>query len=91
MAKQFVKDPDAVLDYHWNWAEWLADDGDTIASHSVVVPTGLTLGAHSNTSAAVTAWLAGGAAGAIYDVVCRIVTAGGRTDDRTAKIIVAER
>lgn len=90
MAKRFKKDPDAVLDYQWDWSDWLAT-GDTISSYTVTPDTGLTLDDDSNDSTSVTAWLSGGTAGAIYNVVCNIVTTGGREDDRTIVIEVEER
>lgn len=31
MADSYIKDPNAVLDYQWDWSAWLPDD-DTIAS-----------------------------------------------------------
>ena len=87
--KRFRKDPSAVLPYQWNWTDWLVTD--TIASHTVTAPTGLTLASSSATTTAVTAWLSGGTVGAYYDVVCRIVTAGGKTEDRTMQIRVQDR
>lgn len=88
MPKAFRKDPDAVLDYAWNWTAWLA--GDTIASYTLDVPEGLTLESDSATSSAVTAWLSGGVAGQSYAVTCHIVTAAGREDDRTVVISVGQ-
>jgi hypothetical protein len=90
MADSYIKDPDAVLDYQWNWASWLSD-GDTIASATVTAPTGLTVDSITATSSAVTAWLSGGTAGTSYRVTCHIVTADGREDDRSITIIVREK
>lgn len=89
MARSFVKDPDAVLDYEWDWSAWLGTD--TIASHTVTAATGLTVDSSTATSTAVTAWLSGGSVGASYAVTCHVVTAAGREDDRTATITVQER
>lgn len=90
MADSYIKDPDAVLDYVWNWASWLPD-GDTIASATVTADSGLTVDSDSATTTAVTAWLSGGTVGQSYGVTCRIVTADGRTDDRTIKILVRQQ
>ena len=97
-----VKDPDAVLDYSLAWDEWL--DGDTISSASWTVASGLTKGSESINSGAVTlngvprpassvttVWLSGGTAGTNYTVTCRIVTAAGRTEDRSFQVRVAAR
>ena len=89
MARSFVKDPNAVLDYEWDWSAWLGTD--TIASHTVTAATGLTVDSSTATSTAVTAWLSGGSVGASYAVTCHVVTAAGREDDRTVTITVQER
>ena len=86
---QFNKDPDAVLDYEADWSAWLGSD--TIESSSWTVPTGLTKDSEANTTTTATVWLSGGTAETIYDVINRIVTAGGRTEDRTIKIVCLER
>ena len=86
-----TKDPDAELDYIFDWAEWLAGITDTIASKEIIVETGITCDSSSIVSDTVVAWISGGTAGATYRVTCRIVTAGGRTDDRSIFIKIAER
>lgn len=85
------KDPDAVLDYKFDWSAWLGTD--TIASRQVTVDSGLTKDsdAITDTSKSVTVWLSGGAPVTSYSVRCRIVTAGGRTDDRTVTIKVRQK
>lgn len=88
MAESFVKDPNASLDYEWDWAAWL--DGDTIASHTVVA-TGLTVVSSTASTTAVVAWLSGGTAGATYVATCHIATAAGRQDDRSITIRVENR
>ena len=89
MPRSFILDPDAVLDYEWDWSAWLGTD--TIASHTVTAATGLTVDSSTATSTAVTAWLSGGSVGASYAVTCHVVTAAGREDDRTVTITVQER
>lgn len=89
MPSIFQKDPNATLDYQWNYAEWL--DTDTIASHQIIVPIGLTLVSSTHTSSAVTAWISGGTVGKTYAVVCRITTTAGRIDDRTISLEIRER
>ena len=78
-----------ILDYTFNWADWLGVD--TIATATWTVPTGLTKASQSNTTTTATAWLSGGKVGATYQVTCSITTAGGRTDARTIEIRVAKR
>lgn len=92
----FFKDPDAVLDFLFDWSEWLAA-GESIASHTITI-TGestpaLTLDSSSENSGVVFAWLSGGTVGVVYDVTCNIVTDNNptRTDERTMKIRVQQR
>jgi len=84
----FKKDPSAVLDYQINWATWL--DGDSILGSSWIVPSDLTEVSSSHTATTATIWLSGGML-ISYEVTNRIVTAGGRTDDRTIIIKVEQR
>lgn len=87
---QFLKDPNATLDYTVDWADWMPA-GDSITTVTWVVPAGLTKTTQTNTATAATAWLSGGTVGTRYVVVCRITTVDGRIDDRTLQIDVQER
>jgi hypothetical protein len=86
MANKFIKDPESVLDYVFDWSSWLAS-GETISSFTITVPTGLTEGtgatASSQAAGKVTIWLSSGTDGTEYAVECKIVTSSGRTDERT--------
>ncbi len=89
------KDPADVLDYGLDWAEALnqTSPADTISSTTWTVPAGLTAGAQFVVGSVATTWLSGGAAGAEgadYTITCRIVTAGGRTLERSVKLMVKE-
>ena len=101
-----LKDPSAVLDYAFDWTGWLAA-GETITSHTVTVPTGLTLDSSMVSdfviaaevpedevtipNSLVIAWISGGTAGTTYRVECLITTSAGRTDERSLWITVQER
>jgi len=85
----FVKDPNAVLDYYVDWTRWL--NGDTIATSVWTVPAGLTNANDSHTTTAATVWLSGGTVGEAYKVTNRITTTGGRTEDRSFDVKIAER
>jgi len=87
--KSFVKDPQAKLDYVWDWTVWLA--GDKITGVSIIMPTGLTSNEYTYTDNTVTAWLEGGTAGNNYLVPCKITTNSGRIDERSILIICAEK
>lgn len=86
-----LKDPQAVLDYIFDWAAWLTDISDTLATHVVTPDAGITLDSSSIVGSTVVAWLSGGTAGTTYRVACKITTTGGRTDERSIFIKVKER
>ena len=101
MPSIFLKDPNAVLDYKFDWkaetngngdSDWLAS-GETISSKTVTVPDGITKDsdAPGDTDTSVTVWLSGGTAGVDYEIACKIATSLSRTDERTIKIQVRER
>lgn len=89
-ASTFLKDSDAILDYEFNWAEWLSTS-EEITSYEIIATPGITVDSSTNTETKVTVWLSSGAAGQPYAVTCRITTNQGRTDDRTMTIRVVNR
>ena len=89
MPISFVKDPQAVLDYQINWASWLGVD--TISTSTWTLPTGITKASDTRTTTTTTIWLSGGTDGSSYNLVNTIVTAGGRTEERTITIVVENR
>jgi hypothetical protein len=90
MTKTFKKDPDATLDYTWDWTRWLKAD-ETITSQTVIVPSGITLISSGAEDGFVTAWLSGGVNGQTYTVTCRIETDQAREDDRSIRLWVIDR
>ncbi len=84
------KDPSDVLDYQINWADAL--EADTISTSTWTVPAGSSLTINSSSSAPTssTVWLGGGVAGT-HLVTNSIVTAGGRTIERSVELTVEER
>lgn len=103
----FTKDPDAVLDYKFDWkphtngtpggtSDWLAS-GETISTATITIsPTGtgaLTKDSDSltDTNTSVTVWLSAGVDDVNYLVACKIVTSAGRTDERTITVYVRNR
>lgn len=88
---RFTKDPDSTLDYGNDWSAWLTDAGDdTIATSVWIVPDGITKASDSHTTTTTTIWLTGGTLGTRYNVVNRITTTQGRTEDRTLRIGITE-
>ncbi len=97
----FKKDPEAVLDYIFDWmartnergnSNWLTA-AETITSHTITATNGLVVASSSITDSgtSITIWLSGGTAGETYALSCRVTTSGGRTDERTVNIQVEQR
>lgn len=86
---QYLKDPDAVLDFVVDWSDWLVA-GDSIVE-SEWISEGLTTATPSLDGAKATVWLSGGTVGTTYKVTNRVTTSAGRIDDRTLEVLVIER
>lgn len=95
MADDYTKDPDAKLDYHFDWQNWLdTNAGEIIATSQFIVSAGLTVSASpapSKTTTNTTVWLEGGRNGQVYRVTNRITTSVGRVDDRSITVRVKDR
>ena len=87
---QYTKDPSAILDWAFDWTDWLAA-AETITDHTITADTGITVGSSTKDTGVVTVWLSGGTAGINYKVACKITTSAGRTDERTIWIKVTNR
>ena len=85
-----LKDPSAVLDYAFDWTEWLAA-AETITDHTITADTGITADSSTEDAGKVIVWLSGGTAGINYKVACLVTTSAGRTDERTIWIKVVNR
>lgn len=101
----FIKDPNAVLDYKFDWApntngnspspDWL-DSGESISTFSVTADSGLSIlsSGLTDSSKSITVWVSGGEVGKAYNLKCHIVTnlsPTARQDDRTMKIMVRQQ
>jgi hypothetical protein len=89
-----VKDPNAVLDYTWDWSKWLDDfdpDGQ-IAVHQIIIGNSATAVVQKSESNGleVTAIIAGGEVGEKISATCRITTDSGLVDDWTLYMKVKE-
>ncbi len=87
------KDPDATLDYGFDWTDWLAG-GESIATWTVTV-NGVTKEAEDRVGPVVTVWVSGGTPGpsSIATITCAITTdaSPARTDNRTIYLKIQER
>jgi hypothetical protein len=83
------KGPNDVLDYPFDWTDWLASISDTIAT-SVSNVTDATsqavVASESHTYTKAVVWVGGGIDGKTAAVTNRITTTGGRTAERTIYI-----
>jgi hypothetical protein len=88
----FTKDPDAVLDYGFDWSRWLADGETITASTWEADDEGITIDDGTQfTDTTASVWLSGGTTGAFYRLTNHVTTSDGREDDRTHTISVRER
>lgn len=88
--REFLKAPDAVLDYLFDWTDWLSE-GEEISESSFTVEEGLTKGATSNTASVARVWLSGGTLGQRYVMRNTITTNQNRTAQRSAIVRVGHR
>ena len=87
---QYTKDPSAILDWAFDWTDWLAA-AETITDHTITADTGITVDSSTESDGKIIVWLSGGTAGINYKVACLIATSAGRTDERTIWIKVVDR
>lgn len=87
------KDPNATLDFSFNWGPWLLDIGDTIVSHTFIVDGGLVDEGSAVAGDVATVFVSGGTLAALAAVTCRISTASvpPRIEDRTVYLNIEER
>ncbi|WP_040829040.1 phage fiber-tail adaptor protein [Nocardia jiangxiensis] len=91
IADEFRKNPGDVLDYLFDWSQWLAPINDTIASSTMAVtssPSDLGLSASPPNPTFCVVWVSGGSIPNYYTVTNTIVTVGGRTRARSIRIII---
>lgn len=86
-----TKDPNAVLDYYLDFTNWVPA-GDTI-NVITTTATGITVDSSAVTGAGkfIQLWCSAGAAGTLANVIVRVTTVGGRTDDRTVYFKMKQR
>ncbi len=89
----FKKDPNATLDYVFDWQDWLTPLGVSIASVAWVLSSGLTQVAVANTADTATIYVSGGTAGTNETITCRITTTGAtpRVEDRSVTLRIVQR
>lgn len=92
MSNNYVKTPSGLLDYTWDWTDWLAAISDTIDTATVAVPAGLTaVGEAVVDNGYVTQEVSGGTLNVTYTMVCQVKTEGGLIDERNIYLKIANR
>lgn len=89
-----VKDPDARIDYEFDWGVAYPEGQAVVASGWTVVPAdagGVAVAASAHDLTRATATLAGGVAGHIYRVTNRVTLSDGQIDERSMTVRVEER
>ncbi len=89
--KTFIKDPQAKLDFGFDWGTYWLQSGETISISTWTIPDGLTQVAISNTDSTTTVWISGGTADTDYTITNHIKTSESREDDRSMIIKVRSR
>lgn len=85
------KDPNASLDYNFDWTTWLSGVSDSIASFEIIYSGVVEAKAATRSGGVVTAWAKGGTVGDLCSITCRITTTAGRIEDRTGYLKIKER
>jgi hypothetical protein len=88
--KDHKKDPDATLDWIFDWTLWLGDF-ETITDVEFIVDPGIVVTSVSHTQRTATVWLSGGSEGQVYRVTNRVTTSDGRIDDRSFTLRCTQR
>jgi len=89
----FAKDPQAILDYSFDWDDNYLQMGETVSSSvwSVIPTSELAIDSTLNTASTATATVSAGVSGHIYRLTNRIVTSLGRTEERSITMRVQDR
>jgi hypothetical protein len=95
---EYTKHPDDVLDYVFDWADWLSTDADTIVDSDITVTPATSPALaiddpvpHITLPTNVRVWCSSGLDGQRYIVRNRITTAGGRTKTSSITISVTSK
>lgn len=84
------KDPNAVLDFVFDWTPYLKPTQDNIVNAAASKTGGITIDDVSFTTKKVTVWVSGGTVGETAQLTCTITTEDGRIDERSMFIKIKE-
>ncbi len=91
----WIQDPDSVLDYTFDWSEWLRS-GETITLYNVTTAPhnhtdALTANVSEVSDTKITVWLQGGVLNKKYHVTSTITTSDGREESATVVILIKNK
>lgn len=86
----YLKDPQAVLDYGFDWSRWL-EGADFVTESSWTIPDGLTMETEWFDGLTTAVRLSGGTVGVVYTVTNHIKTDAQREDDRSMTLRCTQR
>ena len=97
-TKTFIKDPDSILDWDFNWnitdddekVPWL-EENEIITVYEITADDGITVTQDIENNGHVIVWLSGGEVSKEYIVSCKITTSFGRVEPRSILIKMSER
>lgn len=96
MHTEFVKDPQAIRRYWWDWSQ-LTGGGETLSSGTITAvtdsyadgaPGDLTISGFAIDGNYASALVAGGTTGKRYALLCHVQTSGGQVDEETAFVLI---
>lgn len=88
---EYIKDPDAFLDYLVNWAVFLPEGDVIIDSTFTSDSVELVVEISTFTDTTTTVWVSGGELGMTHKVVNHITTQAGRQEDQTLVYTIKEK
>lgn len=92
MSLVILKDPEAVVDYTFDWNDGYLDSAsspaESISTSTWSIdptpsPAELVVASETETDTTATAFFSGGTVSKVYKATNHVVTSGGRTDERT--------
>lgn len=87
---KFQKQPSEVKSYKFDFTDFLADKGDTIAGCTVTAEPGLSVDSVGIAGGIVLAMVSSGTNGTTYKITCRATTAGGLIEEAEIQVKVKE-
>lgn len=89
-AAKYAKQPAEVLDYPFDFNEYLQEANDLAVSHTVVAAQGVNVVSSSLNRGVVRAFVSGGVSGQTYKVSAVVTTQGGRVKQLDIQLKVKE-